>query len=148
MGTKSAEKPISLPSKEESELARQASLALASRPPTELRVRLDDGRELVLPKAATSAIADVLTELAGGHAVTIVPVDADLTTQQAADYLNVSRPYLIGLLEAGKIAHHMVGTHRRIRFQDLAAFKAVSEKRRREIMEELAAQAQEEGMGY
>ena len=137
-----------LPSKEDSALAREASRAIATKQPSELRVRLDDGQELVLPKAATRLIAHLLTEMAQGNAVTIIPIHAYLTTQEAADYLNVSRPYLIGLLEAGKINFQMVGTHRRIRFEDLMTFKKASEKRRLEIMDELAAQSQAEGMGY
>ena len=148
MSTQVLEKPTSLPSKEDSALAQEASRALATRQPSELKVRLDDGQELILPKAATRLIAHLLTEMAQGNAVTIIPVHANLTTQEAADYINVSRPHLVKLLEEGKIAYHLVGTHRRIRFQDLVAFKATLEKRRREIMEELAAQAQEEGMGY
>jgi excisionase family DNA binding protein len=121
---------------------------LATKQPSELKVRLDDGQELTLPKAATRLIAHLLTEMAQGNAVTIIPVHANLTTQEAADYMNVSRPHLVKLLEEGKIAYHMAGTHRRIRFQDLVAFRATLEKRRRDVMEELAAQAQEEGMGY
>jgi excisionase family DNA binding protein len=86
--------------------------------------------------------------MAQGNAVTVIPIHANLTTQEAADYLNVSRPHLISLLEAGKIEYHMTGTHRRVRFQDLAKYQETSEKRRREIMEELAAQSQAEDMGY
>jgi excisionase family DNA binding protein len=148
MNTFVAEKPTSLPSKEDSALARAASRAIATTQPSELRVRLDDGQELVLPKSATRLIAHLLTEMAQGNAVTIIPIHANLTTQEAADYLNVSRPYLIGLLEAGKINFQMVGTHRRVRFEDLMTFKKTSERRRLEIMDELAAQSQAEGMGY
>lgn len=142
------EKPTSLPSTEERALARQASSAIATTQPSELRVRLDDGQELTLPKSATRLIAHLLTEMAQGNAVTIIPIHANLTTQEAADHLSVSRPYLIGLLEAGKIPFQMVGTHRRVRFEDLIAFKAAAEKRRHEMMEELAAQSQAEGTGY
>jgi len=148
MNTPALEKPTTLPSKEDSALAQQAARALATNQPSELKVRLDDGQELVLPKSATRLITHLLTEMAQGNAVTIIPIHANLTTQEAADHLNVSRPHLVSLLEGGKIPFHMTGTHRRIRFQDLATFKASSEKRRREVMEELAAQSQQEGMGY
>ena len=148
MNTPASEKPTTLPSKEDSALAQQASRALATDQPSELKVRLDDGQELVLPKSATRLITHLLTEMAQGNAVTIIPIHGNLTTQEAADYLNVSRPHLVSLLEGGKIPFHMTGTHRRVRFQDLVTFKASSEKRRREIMEELAAQSQQEGMGY
>ena len=86
--------------------------------------------------------------MAQGNAVTIIPIHAELTTQEAADFLNVSRPYLVRLLEQKKMPFHMVGTHRRVRFEDLMAFKASFEKSRREAMDELATQAQELGMGY
>lgn len=111
-------------------------------------MRLDDGQELVLPRSATRLIVHLLTEMAQGNAVTIIPIHADLTTQEAADYLNVSRPHLIGLLESGKIEYHKTGTHRRVRFQDLVKYREATEKRRRKIMEELAAQSQAENMGY
>ena len=148
MSAQILERPTTLPSKEDSALAQEASRAIATKQPTELKVRLDDGQELVLPKSATRLIAHLLTEIAQGNAVTIIPIHAILSTQEAADYLNVSRPHLVGLLEDAKIPFHKVGTHRRIRFQDLADYKASFEKRRRVIMEELAAQAEEEDMGY
>jgi excisionase family DNA binding protein len=148
MTTQILEKPTTLPSKEDSDLAQTASRELAKKQPAELRVRLDDGQELVLPRSATRLIVHLLTEMAQGNAVTVIPIHANLTTQEAADYLNVSRPHLISLLEAGKIEYHMTGTHRRVRFQDLAKYQETSEKRRREIMEELAAQSQAEDMGY
>jgi len=148
MQTRTLEKPTTLPSEEDSNLAQRASRELAKQQPTELRVRLDDGQELVLPRSATRLIVHLLTEMAQGNAVTIIPIHANLTTQEAADYLNVSRPYLIRLLEDGKIDYHKTGTHRRIRFQDLVRYQEASEKHRQEIMEELAAQAQAEDMGY
>jgi len=148
MTTATEEKLTSLPSKEDSALARDASRAIAKTQPSELRVRLDDGQELTLPKSATRLIAHLLTEMAQGNAVTIIPIHANLTTQEAADYLNVSRPYLIGLLQAGKIPYQMVGTHRRVRFEDLVTFKTAAEHQRLAIMEDLAAQSQAEGMGY
>lgn len=148
MNAQVLEKPTALPSKEDTALAQVASRALATQQPSELKVKLDDGQELVLPKSATRLIAHLLTEMAQGNAVTIIPIHANLTTQEAADYLNVSRPYLVSLLEKDQIPFDKVGTHRRIRFQDLMAFKTSTEKRRREVMEELATQSQEEGMGY
>jgi len=148
MSTQVSEKPTILPSQEDSELAQTASRELARKQPSELRIRLDDGQELALPKAATRLITHLLTEMAQGNAVTIIPVHANLTTQEAADYLNVSRPFLIGLLESGKIEHHKIGTHRRVRFLDLVKYKEATEKRRREIMDDLAAQSQAEEMGY
>jgi excisionase family DNA binding protein len=83
-----------------------------------------------------------------GNTVTITAIHAELTTQEAADYLNVSRPYLIKLLETHQIPFHVVGTHRCVKFVDLEAFRKAAETRRQEAMEELASQAQELGMGY
>ncbi|MGD9836288.1 MAG: helix-turn-helix domain-containing protein [Afipia sp.] len=138
-----------VPSEGDAELAAQASRTLASKQPKEnLRVRLDDGQELTLPRAATRLLAHLLTEMAQGNAVTLIPIHAELTTQQAADILNVSRPHLIQLLEERIIPFHKVGTHRRVKFSDLEIYKNQFEEKRRAAMQELADQAQELGMGY
>lgn len=139
--------PVILPTKEDAALAREASRAIARYKPAELRVKVD-GTELVLPRAATKVIHHLLTEMALGNAVTLIPIHAELTTQEAADFLNVSRPHLIRQLEQGKIPFHMVGTHRRIRFEDLERFKIESERKRLEVMDELAAESQKLRMGY
>jgi excisionase family DNA binding protein len=139
--------PTVLPTKEDAVLAREASHAISRIQPEELRVKVD-GMELVLPRAATKLIHHLLTEMSLGNAVTLIPIHAELTTQEASDFLNVSRPYLIRMLEQGKMPYHMVGTHRRVRFQDLEAFKMETGKKRLETMDELAAQAQELRMGY
>lgn len=103
---------------------------------------------LRLPKAVNDLLYHLLTEMAHGNAVTLFPIHAELTTQEAADYLNVSRPYLVRLLEEGKVKFHMVGTHRRVKFRDLDAFRKSTEEERQRVMDELAAQAQDLGMGY
>ncbi|WP_457797848.1 helix-turn-helix domain-containing protein [Methylocystis sp. S23] len=143
------ERPV-LPSPEEAELAAAASRELSrSRHATgELQVRLDDGKVLRLPKAAADLLHHLLTEMANGNAVTLIPVHAELTTQEAANLLNVSRPHLVRLLEEGRIEYRMVGTHRRIKFADLEAYRLSAERERQEAMDELAQQAQELGFGY
>jgi len=110
----------------------------------------EDGTEAVvnLPRAAFDLLLELLSQLASGHAVTIVPVHAELTTQQAADLLNVSRPFLVGLLEQGKIPHHRVGTHRRVRFEDLMTYRRAMMQQSKAALDELAAEAQRLSLGY
>ena len=116
-----------------------------------LHVRGDGAQEEVevhLPGQAMALLLEVLGQMAAGNAVTVVPVHAELTARQAAQILNVSRPYLIGLLDAGKIPHRRVGTHRRIRLTDLMAYKKQDDARRDEALAELTRQSQELGLGY
>ena len=143
------ERPDTLvPSEDDAELAATASRGLARGSKESLRVRLEGGDELTLPKSVTRLLSHVLMEMGQGNAVTIIPVHAELTTQQAADFLNVSRPYLISLLEKGLLPFHKTGTHRRVRFSDLCEYRDAVEKSREATMLELAKQAQEEGFGY
>ncbi|WP_374611998.1 helix-turn-helix domain-containing protein [Sphingorhabdus sp.] len=137
-----------VPNAQDSELAATASRALARAKKDAVHVRLDDGTDLPLPKAITPLLIRLLTEMANGNAVTLMPVHAELTTQEAANLLNVSRPHLVRLLEEKKIPFHKAGTHRRVKFVDLEAYKARFEQERRAALAELAAQSQELGMGY
>lgn len=137
-----------VPSKSDSELAAIASRTLARAKDQTLKLSLDGGKELILPKSMTEFLVRILTELSNGNMVDIVPVHAELTTQEAANHLNVSRPFLIKLLEQGKIPYHKVGTHRRILFAELRSFMADQETKREAAMTEMAALNQELGLGY
>ncbi|MGF6097613.1 helix-turn-helix domain-containing protein [Pseudomonas sp. 18175] len=108
----------------------------------------DKAHSLVLPTSALRLLVDILGELAIGNAVKVVPVHAELTSQEAADLLNVSRPHLVKMLEEGAIPFTKTGRHRRIRFSDLMAFKQQRDAESQEAMEALVRQAQELGMGY
>jgi excisionase family DNA binding protein len=144
-----------LPSLPEIEAARTAVEQLRDlhlvegRTTVPLRAMEDSAEAVVeLPRAAFDLLLDMLSQLASGHAVTIVPVHAELTTQQAADLLNVSRPFLISLLEQGKIAFRRVGNHRRIRFDDLIQYRRTQQQESKAAMADLAAEAQRLNLGY
>ena len=124
------EKPETVvPSEEDAKVAAISSRVLASAPKErELRVRLDDGQEITLPKGVARLLSHLLTEMARGNAVTLFPIHTELTTQEAADFLNVSRPHLVQLLESGELKFRKVGTHRRVRFQELAEFRRQSDE--------------------
>ncbi|GLZ35872.1 hypothetical protein Lesp02_80590 [Lentzea sp. NBRC 105346] len=112
-----------------------------------VRVRVEENDdELVLPRAAVELFAQILAYMAAGHGVSVVPAHAELTTQQAADLLNVSRPYLIGLLDAGEIEYRRVGKHRRIQAASLIEYMRNDDQRRRQAADELSALTQEMGL--
>ncbi|MGH7583161.1 MAG: excisionase family DNA-binding protein [Gemmatimonadales bacterium] len=107
-----------------------------------------DEATVVVPRPAFDLLIELLGQLANGNAVTIVPVHAELTTQEAADLLNVSRPHLVSLLESRALPYRMVGTHRRVRFEDLMAFRQREAADRARILAELADEAQHHKLGY
>lgn len=143
-----------LPSERDRELAARSSLSLAGASRSRGKVRLSlVGRggkreEVALPASVLLLLVDVLAEMGKGNAVTLIPVNAELTTQQAADLLQVSRPFLVGLLNARKIPFRKVGTHRRVLFGDLMDYKRSTDAQRSAALDELAKQAQELKMGY
>lgn len=106
------------------------------------------GTDIELSESACRVLLEALNAMAGGHSVMLVPLEAELTTQQAAEMLNVSRPFLVGLLESGEIAYRKVGRYRRIKRQDVLDYQVRRSHRRDEALDELTAQAQELGMGY
>lgn len=111
-----------------------------------VHLTLEEGHETVtVPRVVLALLVRVLANLAAGQGVTLVPAHAELTTQQAADVLNVSRPYLIKLLDEHKIDYRTVGTHRRITASSLMDYKARDDAERRKAADELAAMTREMG---
>lgn len=145
------ELPPLLPTEQDSELARTSSRLLAAcigqGPTARLRV-IDGAEEIEVPVAALRMLVDILAKMAEGNAISLVPTHAELTTQQAADFLGVSRPHLVGLVDKGEIPHHKVGTHRRIYFRDLLEYRKERVGQSRAALDALAEQAQKLGMGY
>ena len=141
------------PTAEDAALARSSSQLLsrhahANRP---LRLSVKDGeqeRPIELPAAVVLLLRNILEAIASGRGVTIIPDNAELTTVQAADMLNVSRPYLIKLLDGKAIPHRKVGKHRRIRVEDVVAYKAAIDREREDVLDQLTREAQEQGLGY
>ena len=131
--------------------SRQLAAFLTSKLETQRIELVDESqqREVVeLPTFALRLLGEILSELALGNAVKVVPIHAELTTQEGADMLNVSRPHLVKLLDNGVLPHTKTGRHRRIKFTDLMAYKEQRDRASRDAMDELAAQAQALGMGY
>ena len=144
-----------VPSEADALLARESSRRLATRKfgrQTSIRIQvLDEGKEaetVAVPASALRLFLQLLTEMSRGNAVTLIPTHAELTTQQAADLLNVSRPYMAKLLDECRIPGRPVGKYRRVRFEDLMAFKRKDDDARAKVLDQLTAEAQELGMGY
>lgn len=127
----------------------QASLKLLKqdRSDTHFAIGSPSGLKVPLTEAAFDLLMNVLTEMSRGNAVLVVPITAELTTQEAADLLNVSRPYLVRLLDQQKIPYHMVGRHRRILFKDLMQFRQQSKRARYKAMEDLTQMDEDQGIG-
>jgi len=138
------------PSERDVRLARESSRRLSPYTKQDLIVRITDGdgQEVELPAAAVELLVHLLAQMAEGNAITLMPIHAELTTQQAADLLGVSRPFLVKELDDRKIPYRKVGTHRRILFADLMAYKEKMDAQRHKILDELTKQAQELDMGY
>ena len=115
-----------------------------------IQIRIErTGSEEMIPISSEHfrVLAYIMGELARGHGVSLIPMEAELTTNEAARQLKVSRPFLIGLLEKGEIPYRLVGSHRRIRFRDLWAYKQRTDRNRLDALEELSALDQEYGLG-
>jgi excisionase family DNA binding protein len=134
------------------DFSQQLAPHLAKPKPLRLQVLDEAGQgvaePLTLPLAVQELLVTLLAEMSAGHAVRLVSDETELTTQEAADLLNVSRPFLIDLMEKGEIPYRKVGTHRRTLLGDVMAYKQRSVAEREAALNALVAQAQEEDMGY
>ncbi len=142
-----------LPTPQETEDAKITSRALSKyahndRLHLKIANQHQDPDDLILPGYAINLLLDILTEMSKGNAITVMPIHAELTTQEAAEILNVSRPHLVDLLEQGKIPFRKVGTHRRVLAKEVFDYKQRIDADRLEALAELTSQAQELGMGY
>jgi excisionase family DNA binding protein len=141
------------PSEEDIAQAKESSRILAKYADMD-RVRMtfkgNDGQgdDLILPGSVVQLLLNVLSEVSQGNAVNIMPIHAELSTQEAANILNVSRPHLVKLLEQGEIEFHKVGTHRKVLAKNIIEYKEKIIKQRHEVLDELVSISQEMGMGY
>ena len=137
------------------EIAQEAKTALRTlvpprrKRPRRLEIGFAGEHDAVsVPLEVGDLVVRILAELANGNAVTVLPVTQELTTQQAADMLNVSRPYFITLLETGKIPYRKVGTRRRVLCADVLAYKQREMADARKAVADLTGEAQKLGLGY
>lgn len=148
------DKSISIPTDKEISLAGESGRKLSAyikstnNPSFQLVKRGKEGEIISIPAGALRLLIVILSQMAKGNAVTLIPVHAELTTQEAADLLNVSRPFLVNLLEEGKIPFRKVGSRRRVFAKDVLRYKEEIDKKRLEILKELANEAQKHDMGY
>jgi excisionase family DNA binding protein len=142
-----------VPSEQDASLALASSRALSRHVSGDDKLTLELPAEenpetVVIPAAAARLLVEMLTQMAQGNPVMLMPLHAELTTQEAADYLNVSRPFLVSLLEKGDMPFRKVGTHRRVMFKDLLAYKDRIDAARLKTLGKLADEAQKLDMGY
>jgi excisionase family DNA binding protein len=143
-----------LPPDEQASRIARTSKQLLSRHAKEnqpLTLKVIDAEQeeaIQLPAGAVSMLMDILGAMAAGQGITLIPEKAELTTGQAADVLNVSRPHLVKLLEEGNIPYRKVGKHRRVLMEDIMRYKEASDRDREIALDQLVEDAQEQNMGY
>ena len=136
--------------KKESTIAHESSIALARhiQKGEDLKIRVEDDQEeeiIVLPATIVTLLMGILRMKANGLSMALTPLHSELTTGQAAEILNMSRPHLVKLLDAGEIPYHKVGSHRRIRREDVMVYDRKLRRKREAILDMMVAEAQEQG---
>ena len=144
---------LQLPTNEEIEKAKSSSRTLSKYADADeikisIKNAINDSEELELSGHVVQLLLNVLSEMSKGNAISIMPIHAELSTQEASNILNVSRPFLIGLLEKGKLPFHKVGTHRRVYAKDVVDYKQQIDADRLSTLEKLTEESQKLGMGY
>ena len=143
--------PVAAPAEQKDAVVALSKLlgGLAHAQPRRPRCELagPKGERIAIPESVFYVLARVAEVLARGDAVTVVPTEKEITTQQAADLLNVSRQYLVRLLDEGKIPFTKTGKHRRVRVEDLLRFKATRDEERKATLDELTGLSEDYG-GY
>jgi excisionase family DNA binding protein len=144
---------VHLPTQPEMEEAKISSRMLskyadADRVQMTLKASNGQAEDLVLPGPVLQMLLDILSEMARGNAISLMPIHHELSTQEAANLLNVSRPHLVSLLEKGELPFRKVGSHRRVQAKDVLEYKANIDQLRLATLNELTAFSQEHGMGY
>lgn len=135
-----------LPPEDGSDLARFARGMADAAPPIQARLIGPDGTYLNIPDELYGVLRDVVTALSQGMAVSIAPHNTMLTTQEAADLLNISRPTLVRLLTDGEISYTMRGRHRRVMLRDILDYRERTRRERRQTLDQMATEAEEDGL--
>lgn len=136
------------PANAQTVLAALQRLSTAGTPCLHVPSDRGDDQQIPLPAEAVAHLTDILGHLAEGRSVMVVPLHEELTTQQAADLLGVSRPFVVKLLDTGVIPHRKAGSHRRVRAADVLAYKQRDDAERRTVADALTAEAEALGLGY
>jgi len=111
-----------------------------------IKIVTPEGLQMEVPYTIFCLLKEMLEVLSNGDSLTIIPMDKELTTQQAADILNVSRPYFIKLLENNQIPYKTTGKHRKVSMYDLIEYKTKREGLRKDKLNELSEISQELGL--
>ncbi|MEZ2228194.1 helix-turn-helix domain-containing protein [Microcoleus sp.] len=141
---KASPESVILQEKEQESIAQLAQIL--SRESAQLKLVESNGKEIIIPPSVYKLLGQVVGAMASGQAISLVLHNRELTTQEAADILNVSRPFLVKLLEKGEIPYIKVGSHRRILFQHLMTYKQQRKVQRRQLLDQLIEMTEEAGL--